>query len=107
MLRGLITDQPGFPASRQEAALTAAGVKPLYNDLDDVLKSMRKCDLIAVADFRGLGLTRGKIVAAIERIHDEGFAAIEIVHNWRSDGKNCAKALDEALTARTNSKRGP
>ncbi len=109
MFRGLVTDQPGFPAKRQEAALAAAGIKPIYDDLDDVLRSCRKRngDMIAVVDFRGLGTTRREIVAAIDKVHDAGYAVIEIVNNWRSDGRHCHKALDAALTARTNSKRGP
>lgn len=107
MLRGLITDQPGFPAKRQEEALSAAGVKVTYDDLSDLLKSMRKGNLVAVADFRGLGTKRSEIVAAIDRIHDAGYAVVEMVHGWRSDGRHAAKALDEALTARTNSRRGP
>lgn len=109
MLRGLVHDQPGFAASSQEKILAQHGVTRVYDSLDDVLKSMRKRDgdLVAVADFRGLGRTKLKIVAALDRIHDAGFAAIDVSHDWLSDGRNSAKALAAADVARINASRGP
>lgn len=109
MLRGLITEQPGFPASRQKETLEQLNVTRIYDSLTDLLKSMRKRDgdLVAVADFRGLGRTKAEMVANLDRIHDAGFAAVDVTHDWRSDGRNAVKALAYADTARINSKRGP
>src|SRR5690242_17832520 len=106
MLRGLITDQPGFRAHRQKVALIAAGVpeRAIYDDPDDVVKSLRSGDLVAVEDFRGLGTTKREIVALLDRLHDMGSAAVEVVHMRRSDKRDGAKCLAEALTARANSR---
>lgn len=110
MLRGHIHDTKAFAASTQRRILTAAGVieRAIYVDnLAAALKSCRKGDLIAVADWRGLGSSRRQIVAALDMIHDAGFAAVEAPTMRRSDGRYAGNLLDEAIAKLANDKRGP
>lgn len=66
-----------FPASTQEKMVRAAGATNIYDDFDDLLHSLRRHELVMVADLRALGSSIKEIAASMALIREAGAAIIQ------------------------------
>lgn len=105
MIRGLISGMKTRDGAERKA-LAAAGLKPIYEDLNECLDSLRKGDLVGVTDFRPFGRKLESIKAVLARLHKGGHAAITIPERRRSDGPEGVLLLSETLELLANDGRG-
>ena len=109
MLRGFVRDTKAYPARRQMAVLLSAGVleRAIYtDDFVNAVRSLRKGDVLAVAGFRALGDNKRTILAMLDTVHDRGNSVVDAATMRRSDSRDGAKLMAEALTDLANERRG-
>lgn len=109
MLRGYVRSSKAYSASRQLAVLRAAGIPDRVIYVDEfvgALRSLRKGDALAIAGFRTLGDSKKEIIAALDKIHDKGFYAVDAATGRRSDRRDGPKLMAEAAAELSNERRG-
>ena len=110
MKRGHVRHTKACSAKTQENILVKAGVDPkvlYFDDLKRAIPDQRRGDELLVVGLLGLAGKRSEIVTALEALHARGAAAVDAETGRRSDGKDGAALMAEAVDELSNHRRGP
>lgn len=77
------------------------------DDFDRAVLSLRDGDELATVGFRGLGRTRGQIIANLERVHERAAVVLDIETGKTSTAlRQRERLIDSAVKAIANERRG-